>query len=47
MQLLLLFPFLQLLNCLDVSNLVPKVSGDNSPCKSCKTLVESFEKVIN
>jgi len=44
MLLLLLFPFIQLLNGLDVSNLVPKVSGKNSPCKSCKTLTLSFDK---
>lgn len=47
MRLLLLFPFFQLLHGLDVSNLIPKVSADSSPCKNCKTLVTSFEKVIN
>lgn len=46
MFLLLLFPFLQISHGLDVSNLVPKVPSDNSPCKSCKTLVQSFEKVV-
>lgn len=45
-MLLLLFQFLQLVHSLDVSNLIPKVSGNSSPCKSCKTLLKSFEKVF-
>jgi len=47
MLLLLLLPFFQLLHGLDVSNFVPKFSADISPCKSCKILVQSFEKVMN
>ncbi|VVC25061.1 Hypothetical protein CINCED_3A001520 [Cinara cedri] len=46
MRLLLLFPLLQVLYALD-SNLIPKSSDDNSPCKSCKVLVESFEKGLD
>ncbi|XP_025422381.1 cysteine-rich with EGF-like domain protein 2 isoform X2 [Sipha flava] len=44
MLLLILFPLFHFLHGLDVSNLVPKVSVDTSPCKSCKVLVTSFEK---
>jgi len=47
MLLLLMLPFFQLLHGLDVSKFVPKVSADISPCKSCKILVQSFEKVKN
>lgn len=46
MLLLILFPFFQLLHGLDVSNLVPKTATDSSPCKSCRVLVQSFEKVM-
>lgn len=42
---LLLLPFFQLLHGLDISNFVPKVSADTSSCRSCKILVQSFEKV--
>ncbi|KAL4104579.1 hypothetical protein QTP88_019873 [Uroleucon formosanum] len=41
---LLLLPFFQLLHGLDISNFVPKVSADTSSCRSCKILVQSFEK---
>lgn len=47
MRFLLLFSLVQVLNALDVSNLIPKNFGNNSPCKSCKVLVESFEKVMS
>lgn len=47
MILLLLFPLFQLSYGLDVSNFVPKSSTDSSPCKSCKVLIESFDKVTN
>lgn len=40
-----MLPFVQLIHGLDVSKFVPKVSADMSPCKSCKILIQSFEKV--
>lgn len=46
-MLLLLFAFFPFSYGLDVSNLVPKSTADASPCKSCKVLVQSFEKVMN
>lgn len=45
MLLLLLIPLFQFLHGLDVSNLTPKPYDINSPCKNCKILIESFEKV--
>lgn len=47
MILLLLLPLFQSSHGLDASNLVPKSSTDSSPCKSCKVLIESFDKVIH
>lgn len=47
MLVLLLLPFFQLLHGLDVSSFVPKVSADTSPCKNCKILVQSFERVLH
>ncbi|VVC29483.1 Laminin EGF domain,EGF-like calcium-binding, conserved site,EGF-like, conserved site,EGF-like [Cinara cedri] len=44
MLLLRLFPIFQLLYALDDSTLVQKISDNNAPCKSCKLLVQSFEK---
>lgn len=45
MLLLRLFPFIQLLSALKDSTLVQKISDLNAPCKSCKILVQFFEKV--
>lgn len=46
MLLLILFPIFQFVYGLDDSTLVLKISDNNYPCKSCKLLVQSFEKVI-
>lgn len=43
---LILFPIFQIVYALDGSTLVSKTAGNNSPCKSCKSLVELFEKVL-
>lgn len=44
MLLLFFIPLFQFIYSLDSSNFVSKTSN-GSPCKNCKALVESFEKV--